>query len=46
MNITDQTAVIETLLPDDPEDGYVFVLPEGQTVGGANIITCTKVRTV
>lgn len=42
MNITDQTAVIETLLPDDPEDGYVFVLPEGQTVGGANIIYLYK----
>ena len=42
MNLTDRSAVIETLLPDDPEDGYIFTLPEGQTVGGANVIYMYK----
>ena len=38
----DRTAMMQTLLPDDPEPGQELVLPEGQTVGGANVINVHK----
>ncbi len=38
----DRSAIIQTMLPDDPEPGHEFVLPEGQTIGGANVINIWK----
>ena len=38
----ERTAVIQTMLPEDPEDGFEFVLPAGQTIGGANVINVWK----
>lgn len=38
----ERTAVIQTMLPEDPEDGAEFILPAGQTIGGANVINIWK----
>lgn len=38
----DRTAIIQTLLPDDPEPGQEVIFPDGQTVGGANVINISK----
>lgn len=34
----DRASMLQTVLPEDPEDGQVITMPEGQTVGGANVI--------
>lgn len=38
MPVHTKETLIQTQLPDDPEPGEVFILPEGQTIGGANVI--------
>jgi len=38
----DRTAMLQTVLPEDPEDGQVVTMPEGQTVGGANVINAQR----
>ncbi len=38
----DKTIILEALLPEDPENGTVVTLPEGQTVGGANVIQAVR----
>ena len=38
----ERTAVIQTMLPEDPEDGFEFTIPEGHTLGGANVISVWK----
>lgn len=38
----DRTALLQTILPEDPEDGQVVEMPNGQTVGGANVINAYK----
>ena len=37
-----RTAIMQAMLPEDPEPGQEFILPEGQTVGGANVINISK----
>ncbi len=38
----ERTAVIQTMLPEDPEHEFEFVLPKGHTIGGANVINIWK----
>ena len=38
----DRTAILQTLLPEDPENGHLVAMPAGQTVGGANVISVHK----
>lgn len=42
MPVTDRTALIQPMLPDDPIPGQVYTLPEGQIVGGANVLNVYK----
>lgn len=38
----ERTAIVQTMLPEDPEPGFELILPEGQTIGGANVINIWK----
>jgi hypothetical protein len=37
--LQEHNALLETLLPEDPEPGKVVTFPEGHTVGGSSIIS-------
>ena len=42
MPINERTALIQPLLPEDPEPGQIFRLEKGQVVGGATVINVYK----
>ncbi len=38
----DRTSLLQTILPEDPENGQTVEMPDGHTVGGANVISVHK----
>jgi len=38
----DRTAMLQSVLPEDPEDGQIVTMPKGQTIGGANVINVER----
>lgn len=40
--IHDRSAMMQPMLPEDPEPGQVHTLPEGQIAGGANVLSVFK----
>lgn len=42
MPLQERSAMTQHQLPDNPEDNEIFELPEGQSIGGANVIYILK----